>query len=328
MATRIVGSNFVGMTVNTDGSINVGGPHGELIWCRSVGWPTNSGQLRYIDIPALENVAYNDKLILSVRNGSAEAILGVDVGYNKVVRPYIRGSQVSITATSTNATDVLTTATPHNFSVGDRVVFTNGTGDASLDSTLYYYVVNPTGLMTAYVFQVSATPGGAVKTLDSDTDTVVVDYVPSPVLAVPAAIGAADDTFTCTAHHGLTVGDPLSVILAATDNGVASNTTYYVKSTATSKTFTLASAVPDGTVLNVTGTTASIVFKMVEQFFSLTTFTVPVAAAATAYAGPTGLNSKVVEGCPLGYMPCQLRMNAGTDSTYNEFWAYAEILRA
>jgi hypothetical protein len=273
---------------------------GELLFTGVCEFPEGTGADapvggRYIDVPAL-GIGTEDTVKLSIINGSATESIAVNIGHMDIVRPYQRRLHVPLVATCADTLATLTTTVPHNLSVGDRVIF-NGTG-GGLTANLYYYVVDPSLLMTDYVFQVSATPGGAIFNIDSDTETVGFDYVESPNITVPPATGNADNTFTTLSPHGLTVGD--AVISKATTDAVVVNVKYYVLAVTSALVFTLASAVRGGTVLNLTDNTVHNL-QLAEQFFSLVVpWDVAVNAAETYLVAPTGLISDIVQGFVIG----------------------------
>ena len=299
---------------------------GELIFSGVAQFPAGTGangKMLVIDLPRL--AVEDDGIVeLSVRNGSASEVLAVDVGHLRKFRPYPKdfgGTWMEAACADTAAT--LTTAKPHGLKVGDRVIF-DGTG-GGLTADLYYYVVDPLFLMTGYVFQVSATPGGAAFNIDSDTETNSFRYLPSPIDLIPSAAGSvAGDTYTCATPHGLTVGDAV-ILVGPTVDIVVANTIYYVIATPSALVYRL-SAARGGTVLNC-GATDAVVVKLVEEFVSLTTFTVPTWAAGTYLVNVAGLVSKIVQG--LGAAPDGGRICISpSDQIYAEFAASVGIRRA
>jgi hypothetical protein len=277
---------------------------GEILFEGVANFPALTGAdglMRVIDVPRL--AVENDGIVeVSIKNGSNDASCGtlaVDVGHMRKFRAYPGERALDwASATGTAATDIFTSPKPHNLRVGDRVIFKVGGagGDAGASLTVPYFVVNPTGLMTDYVFQVSATPGGgAVLNVDA-AEEVFFRYLPSPTDAVAvAAAGAADNIFTTLVPHGLVVGDTL-VVKAATGNLVA-GTLYYVLATATLTTFTVAPN-QGGTIFDPCPTVdlTGVAFYLAEEFVSLTSFSVAPSAAATYLVNTAGVVSKIVQG--------------------------------
>jgi hypothetical protein len=187
---------------------------------------------------------------------------------------------------------------PHGLRVGDRVYFTvgSGGGDASMSLTAPYYVIDYLGTMTDFVFSVSATVGGgAIKTTDADEE-VICWYLPTPADAVAvAAIESDDNVFTTLVPHGLTVGDAVTVRVAK--GNLVAGTVYYVVTTPTLTTFTL-SASQGGATFDPcpAGDLTDCALFMAEEFVSLTTFSVPVAAAATYLVNNPANVSKIIQG--------------------------------
>ncbi|HUV04667.1 MAG TPA: hypothetical protein VMX94_06120 [Armatimonadota bacterium] len=300
---------------------------GELLFQGVARFPAATGAdgaMRVIDVPVLG--AEDDGIVeVAVRNGSASEILAVDVGGMRKFRPYPKdfgGKWMNAACADTLAT--LTTLKPHGLKVGDRVIF-DGTG-GGLTANLYYYVVDPLFLMTDFVFQVSATPGGTVFNIDSDTETNNFRYLPSPISAIPSAAGViATDVYNCATPHGLTVGDAVILDANATVDVVAANTVYYVIATATALQFQI-SATRGGTTLDVAATTA-VALKLAPEFVSLTTFAVPKFAAGTYLVNVAGLASKIVQGFAASPDGGRICISPG-DQTYVEFAASVEIRRA
>ena len=309
---------------------------GELLFAGCVQFPAGTGadgKMRTLDIPVL--AVENDGIVeLSVRNGSATEIVAVDAGHLRKFRPYpgvcpnhAASSGGWIAATGTAASDIFTTTNPHGLMVGDRVIFAvgGGGGDAGATVNLYDSVVNPTGLMTDFVFQGSATPGGTVLNVDA-AEEVLFRYVASPTNAIPSANGVvATDVYNCLTPHGLTVGDAVILNANATVDIVVVNTVYYVIATASALQFQL-SAARGGTTLNV-GATDAVMLKLVDEFVSLTTFSVPKFAAGTYLVNVAGLVSKVVQGFGASPGGSRLCFSPG-DQTYDAFAVSVEIRRA
>jgi hypothetical protein len=147
----------------------------------------------------------------------------------------------------------------------------------------------------------------------------------SPTVAVTVNVGhmvkchpsgaAVDKIWTCagvaatdvitSAAHGLSAGDAVEIVDAGGGTGVA-GTIYYVVGASNSaahstavgaNTFCLAAARGSDTVLDITGTGA-FTFQIASEFSAITTFTVPVWAAASSTAPVGGVQSVILEAWP------------------------------
>jgi len=275
--------------------------------------------MRTIDVPDL-GLSTRNAVVVGVRNGSEDEDITVSLGNMSVFSPYTRGDQVSIACTPAADTDNWTTATAHNFSYGDRVIFTGAGGGVT--ANVYYYVI-PAATDSSTVFSVSATPGGTVFNVANATANVV-DYAPSPLSTDSIACAGAVDTdiYTSTAAHGLTKGDCL--MTATTVDCLTLLTPYYVIATATGTTFQL-SAARGGSTVNVGATTAQTLY-LPEEYAEHTSFTVPKFAASSYTANVAGIETRLVSGWPQsgGGRICV----SPTDQTYDAFCATVTIWRA
>ena len=212
------------------------------------------------------------------------------------------------------------------FKVGDAG------GDAGAALTVPYFVVNPTGLMTDYIFQVSAVPGGGTLLNVDAAEEVFFRYLPSPTDAVPVAAAEADDNiFTTLVPHGLVVGDTL-VVKSATGNLVA-GTRYYVLATTTLTTFTV-SAAQGGTIFDPCPTVdlTGVAFYLAEDFVVLTSFSVAVSApavvAGSGLVNQTGVISKIVQGFAAAPNGGRITIAPADDDAAVAFAVFVQIRRA
>jgi hypothetical protein len=299
-------------------------PKGELLWSGCCEFPAatgTDGAMKFMDVPRLA-IGSEETFLLSVRNGSEDEIINLNVGQMLAARPYPRDEVVRRqSCTAADVASTITTLKPHRLKVGDRIAF-EGTG-GGVTADLYYWVI-PSILMTDFVFQISATFGGAAVNLNADAANVFT-YVPSPNLVIPAAAGSvAGDTYTCATYHGLAKGD--AVVSDVSADIIVAGTVYYVIDAGfTAKVFSL-SAARGGLVLNVGATTAQN-FRVVEEFYSHTTFTVPLFAAGTYLVPVAGMISKLIQGWPYGANGGRILVSPG-DQTYDAFCVTAEIRRA
>lgn len=301
-------------------------PKGELLWAGCVEFPAATGAdgaMKVVDLPQLA-IGAEDRFLLSVRNGSEDEDIAVDVGHMLAARPYPRGTE-RLGCMAADVLSTITTVKRHNLKIGDRIAF-EGTG-GGVTADLYYYVIPSPALMTDYVFQISAAPGGAAVNLNADAANVFT-YVPSPLAGVylPSLAGSvAGDTYTCGSYHGLAKGD--AVIADATVDICVKDVVYYVIDAGlTAKVFSL-SAARGGTVLNVGATTAITTLRLAEEFYSLTTFSVPKWAAGTYLVNVAGMASKVIQGWPFGPSGGRICVSPG-DQTYDAFCVTFDIRRA
>ena len=301
---------------------------GELLWSGVLDFPAatgSNGLVRVVDVPSLLD---NDYVEVIVRNASGTEDITVRLGHLEKMRPYRRGSQKRMSCTPSVALDTLTTVLPHNLKVGDRVAFEETSCGFTVN--VYYYVI-PSTLMTDFVFQLSASPGGTTVDINAAT-AKVFDFVPSPVLNLPSANGViATDVYNCLTPHGLAVGD--AVQADATVDIVVKDTYYYVIATATQLQFQL-SASRNGTTLDVAATTA-VALHLVDEFYQLTSFVVPkwasgaqlVPVVGATYAGPmAGMESRIVQGFALGSNGGRICVSPG-DQIYSAFAVGVEIRR-
>lgn len=269
-------------------------PQHQILYRGMHNFVINSDPMITLDIPALP-LERNERVLLSIRNTSAAFDITANLGHKEQVLSYIRGSQASIACTSSNANDWFTTATAHNFNVGDRVVF-SGTG-GGVTANIYYWIH---AVPNSTTFQVSATRGGSLQTLNADAANVV-DYAPSPTGSVSVASAAATtNIFTTSTPHGLAIGDAIVFAATSAKLAVTAGVIYYVTATATTTTFTISTA-RAGTAVDVTDTDTGS-FQIAQEFFALTngstatTITVPKWAALGDQAPVAGLVSAVVQG--------------------------------
>lgn len=301
---------------------------GELLWSGCCEFPAATGAdgaKKYIDVPRL-SIGSEEQFLLNIRNGSEDEILAVDIGQMLVMRPYANDGNVR--RQECMVADVLATITttmPHRLKVGDRIAF-EGTG-GGVTADLYYWVIPSPALMTDFVFQISATPGGAAVNLNADAANVFT-YVASPVAGVylPSLAGSvASDTYTCGSYHGLAKGD--AVIADATVDICVKDVVYYVIDAGlTAKVFSL-SAARGGTVLNVGATTPVTTLRLAEEYFSHTSFSVAAWAAGTYLVPVAGMVSKLIQGWPFGPTGGRIYVHPG-DQTYDAFCVSASIRRA
>ena len=279
-------------------------PKGELLWEGVAYFPPITGAdelMRTIKVPPLAH--FDDGFVeLSVRNASGDlscGTLAVDVGHMRKFRPYPKEAK-RLVCMASNAGESFSRldGRPHGLKVGDRVYFTVGSagGDASMSLTAPYWVIDYLGTMTDFVFSVSAVQGGgAVKLTDADEE-VICWYLPTPTDAVVSAVfDDADDIADTATLHGLTIGDAVTVKVAA--GNLVAGTVYYVLTTPTLTSFTL-SASQGGATFDACPAAADITaaLYMAEEFVSLTTFGVPVAAAATYLLNNPANVSKIIQG--------------------------------
>jgi hypothetical protein len=134
---------------------------------------------------------------------------------------------------------IITTQTDHGFVVGDYVKFTAGPGDAIYDSSTLYYVKSTTS--TTFSLATAADTGTVVRpfaAFDNEAVSIVRRYV----------IGT-DGIFTTPTAHGLVAGDYVKFSVMGTFATTYDiNTLYYVQS-ATTDTFTLATATDPTTLV-------------------------------------------------------------------------------
>jgi hypothetical protein len=298
---------------------------GEVLWQGGCGFPAATGAdgaMRTIDVPAL-GVGSEERLLLSMRNGSALEDLAVVVGHVHKFRPFPRRSHVRRENTCQNSANTVTTVLPHCLAPGDRIAFEGDGGGVT--ANVYYYVIDSARL-TDFVFQFSATPGGAAFNVDSDSETNAFDFVPSPELLLPSAAGVvATDVYETATPHGLTVGDTVMLSTSATVDCLTVFTTYYVIATPTTLSFQL-SATRGGSTVNV-GATTAVILKLSDEFVAVTSFTLAKWAAGTYLVNVAGMEGKVVQGWPLGASGGRITVSPG-DQTYDAFWVSAEVRRA
>lgn len=293
---------------------------GSILWSGGVLFPAGTGAdglMQVLDVPELP-VTDADQLMLSIRNTSKDENLTVDVGTVMTVKQYVRTEQKRLECSTDDTADTFTTIEPHKLHIGDRIAF-EGTG-GGVTADIYYYVV---AIASAFVFQVSATYGGAVFNVNAAT-TNAFDFVPSPDGNVNVASSSiAGDTFTCATKHGLTVGD--CIIFSVANDAALANVKYYVIATSTAYTFQI-SASRGGTTLDVLADAGTGVFALCPEFFSLTTIQVPKFAASSYLVNVAGCVSKIVQGWPFGNTGGRLCFSPG-DQTYDAFSVFASIRR-
>lgn len=109
---------------------------------------------------------------------------------------------------------------------------------------------------------VAAAPGASLHNyytcivLNSDALGTATEFVLRDVALTLTTSALASNTLVTSAVHGLTVNDPVVFVGVSGITGLTAGVTYYVLTTASTTTFTLA-ATPGGATLTVTGTPAA-----------------------------------------------------------------------
>jgi hypothetical protein len=290
-------------------------PKGELLFETVAHFPPITGAdelMRIIKVPSLAHFD-NGYVELSVRNASSDASCGtlaIDVGHMRKFRPYPKEVRAMVCMAS-NAGESFSRldGRPHGLKLGDRVYFKVGGagGDASMSLTASYWVIDYLGTFSDFVFSVSAVQGGgAIKTTDADEE-VICTYLATPIDGVVSAVFDDADNIADTAvPHGLSIGDAVTVKVAA--GNLVAGTVYYVLTVPTLTSFTV-SASQGGATFDACPAAADITAAlfMAEEFVSLTTFSVPVAAAATYLVNNPANVSKIIQGfaaAPTGGVIC------------------------
>lgn len=135
------------------------------------------------------------------------------------------------------------------------------------------------------------------------------------------ATGGASDYFTTGSAHGLLVGD--AIVVAESNDDLTAGTIYYVVAVPTSVRFQI-NTTRGAAAMNLTDTDP-ISYTIAEEFFALTSFTVPKFAAASSTAPVAGLEARVITGWGKHGGCIKVEKSAATAAACN---CYLEIRRA
>lgn len=152
---------------------------------------------------------------------------------------------VSFTSvTGDNTTDIIT-ATGSAFVAGQPIRFTSLTGGTGLNTSINYYVINPSGA----TFQVATSPGGAFVNFTTNITAATI-FTGFDSQAFTSVTGnQATDIITATGS-ALTNGTPVIFASITGGSGLSANTVYYVIN-ASGATFQLSTSV-GGSFINFT----------------------------------------------------------------------------
>jgi len=173
-------------------------------------------------------------------------------------------------------------------------------------------------------FLLSVRNGSSVVDLTVDVGFLSEVYPSSTTPRVETACTTVDvgDKVTCVGH-GLVVGD--CIVFGDTEGGVTVGTKYYVIAVADADNFQFATA-RGAAAFTVDATAGANTFTVTEEFFVLTSISVPKFAAGTTVAAVAGLVCRIISGWPYGPDGGRLSFMKSA-ATAAIFGAYAEIRR-